>query len=185
MAIPALNSGTTMGLIQSLLAPASSKKDVAQSTSDIWKMALSGGGGDTTNIGTSIAGLSGLGAMGDLGGLLNSVYSFTNPFAGIADKLTGFASDAAFGNPFSVAFNPQNIVKGTTPNGAVNAPGTVGQPPKFTSLFDFFNKQGKIKPGQTNQLAFQTGRFADQISGIRFTAFNPAKILKQFPGLVK
>ena len=63
MAIPALNSGTTMGLIQSLLAPASSKKDVAQSTSDIWKMALSGGGGDTTNIGTSIAGLSGLGAI--------------------------------------------------------------------------------------------------------------------------
>ena len=41
------------------------------------------------------------------------------------------------------------------------------------------------RSNNANRLAFNTGSFVNQISGLQFTAFDPAKILAQFPGLVR
>jgi len=54
----------------------------------------------------------------------------------------------------------------------------------FTGLGDLFRTQAAVDPNDANALAATTGGFANQISGIQYTAFNPDKILKQFPGLL-
>ena len=114
----------------------------------------------------------GLGALPpSLAQLLNAVYEGTDP------SISPFLS--------SLGFDPQALVNGVVPNGAVNTPGaTPGAGPSFGGLSNFLNSQGGINPNNTNQLAFNTGSFVNQISGIQFTAFDPAKILAQFPGLV-
>ena len=114
----------------------------------------------------------GLGSLPpSLAQLLNTVYESTDP------SISPFLS--------SLGFDPQALVNGATPNGAVNTPGArPGAGPSFGGLSNFLNSQGGINPNNTNQLAFNTGSFVNQLSGIQFTAFDPARILAQFPGLV-
>jgi len=103
--------------------------------------------------------------------LLNSVYAQADPTV----------------QPFlgSLTFNPQALVNGAAAGGAVNIPGaTPGAGPTSNSLSGFLNTQAGLNPGNTNALAFNTGSFVNQISGLQFTAFDPARILAQFPGLV-